>query len=665
MTRGPWFGPRYTRRHLLQLGGAAALLTVAGSACSGGDDGGDGPAGGGAEKGPEAPSLAERVAAGELPPVAERLPVTPLVVEPVGSIGQYGGDWKTALLGPGDVAWLARTAGYELLMHWSIDFTEPVLNIAESVTQEDGGRAYTIGLREGMKWSDGAPFTADDIVFAYTDVIANDQLLGVPRWLTTVSGQPAAIERVDDLTVRFTFAEPQGLFLQSLCMPDEGGLLTSYPRHYLEQFHATYNSDVATVAAAEGAADWVALFTSKVGFSILLDAGFWQNPELPRLNAWTVTTPLGESEQVVLERNPYYFKTDPDGSQLPYLDRVVYTVVSDEELMLLQATNGELDMHMRHINSLSNKPVLANSREDGDYDFFDIVDGKMNQAVMALNLVHQDPVLREVFQNKDFRIGLSHAIDRQELIDAVFQQQGQPWQVAPREESDFYDEEFAQQYTEYDVGLANEHLDRAGYTERDGDGFRLRPDGARIAFALDVATPSLFPFHPDVTELVAGYWREVGVDARMNPMDRSLFIERREANLHDASVWVGDGGLLDGLLDPRYYFPSHTGSNWGVPWANWYNNAGDPKEQPPPRIAEQMTLYDQLRATPEDEARKEIFRQILAISKEEFWLIGTVLPMGGYGIVKNSFRNVYEPMPVSAVYPEPGPSRPEQYFHAS
>jgi ABC-type transport system substrate-binding protein len=235
----------------------------------------------------------------------------------------------------------------------------------------------------------------------------------------------------------------------------------------------------------------------------------WTNPALPRLHAWLPTNTFDQDNRLVLERNPYYFKVDPDGSQLPYIDSVVYAVVGDPQVMILKATNGEIDMQDRNINDLENKPVLAREREKGDYRLSEEVPTNSNTLVISLNLPHRDPVRREIFQNRDFRVGLSYAIDRQEIINAAYQRQGEPYQAAPRPDSPYYDEELAKQYTEFDLARADEHLDRAGYRERDDDGFRRGPDGERISFTVDV--------RPEVKVQVSGLdmiratWRQVGI----------------------------------------------------------------------------------------------------------------------------------------------------------
>lgn len=643
-----------TRRGFL-AGGGAALITWTIGACGRSDDEPSGeelPVG----EGKEAPMLAERVEAGELPPLEERLPENPLVVEPVEQLGQYGGEWRTAMLGPSDEAWVNRTIGQDNLTSWNREFTEPVFNVAESIDANGDATEYVIKLRRGLKWSDGEPFTAADLMFVYEDVYGNEELYpgGPPSWLHS-GGEPAVFEEVDEFTVRVRFAATYPLFLHKMAGVT-GGVsdLTTLPRHYLEQFHADYNPDVDALVGEEGFADWVELFGAR--------SARWQNADLPTLCAWMLIEPVGAGSQVVAERNPYYWKTDPEGRQLPYIDRVVYDAVSDEEVMLVKATNGELDMHSRHINFLSNKPVLAEAREDGDYRFFAWGVGHMNEFIIQLNLTHPDPVKRQIFQNKDFRIGLSHAIDRQEMIDTVFQRQGEPWQVALGPESELYDEEMARQYTEFNVDLANQHLDRAGYADRDDEGFRLGPDGNRISVSVSVML-GRDPWWVPCMELVEPYWREVGIDAGMETMDSGLFWERTGANEYDAAIWGGasGGSTMDAMMNPRWYLPA-PGLLWAPLWANWYSGS-EPAEEPPEGPKRQMELYDELSQTVDENARLELLGEILQIARDEFYTIGTVRPSGGYGIVGNDFHNVFEPMPHGAEY-DLGCSGPEQFFIA-
>lgn len=606
----------------------------------------------GADKGKEAPELIELVKAGELPPVEDRLPVEPLVVHPVERMGRYGGTWRTALFGASDFAWLDRTIGYEPLLRWDRDGTGPVPNLAERVEASGDGREFTIVLREGMKWSDGKPFTAADLAFAWHDVLSNTELSPVPPAFMVSGDEPGTLEEVDERTVQVVFARPSGLFPAYLAF--NARQLTEHPRHYLQRFHAEHNPDVEQLVRDEGFSAWPELFLSK--------ADRWQNKDLPRHHAWALRRELGEGERVVAERNPYYFKVDPDASQLPYLSEVVFDVTSDAEVIMLKATNGELDFHARHINTQANKPVLAASRDDGAYDFKTLTSTLSTDMVIAVNLTHRDPVKREVFRNRDFRIGLSYAINRTELRDIVFQRQGESHQAAPVADSEFYDEEFATQFTTFDVDLAGEHLDRAGFTDRDPDGFRLGPDGNRISFAVEVPTPAFIPIWPDAMQLVVDHWKQVGIDARVKPADRSLYEERIIANEPDATVWPGEGGLLMEMYDPRWYFPYSFRSTYAIPWAEWFESRGAAGEEPPAEPRRQMELFRQLTEEPEEARRADVFRQILRIAKEQFYCIGTIHIPKSYSVVRTAFRNVPDELPEWWGFNTPALASPEQFF---
>lgn len=612
----------------------------------------------------EAPMLAEQVAAGELPAVADRLPAEPLVVEPNSGIGVYSDPawsqtdrtWNLGLRGTGDGGNFVRHIAYENLVSWDPTWSEIIPNVAKGWEINDDSTEYTFFLREGMKWSDGEPFTANDITFWYEAVVLNTELSPAPPSWMTVNGEVGVVEAVDDYTVKFTFASPNGLFLQRLAVPD-GRFPISFPRHFAEQFHPDYNPDgIEALMEEAGVESWLDLWAANVE----MYNGEFAVPS-PRLWAWTIVEGgyTADAVQVTAVRNPYYFKVDPEGNQYPYIDYVQWGVGVDVETLVLSALNGEIDFQDRHIAALSNKAVYFDNQEAGEYGFVETVPSSMNNVAIALNLTHADPVKREIFQNKDFRVALSHAINRQEIIDLIYVGQGQPYQLAPRPTSPFYNEQLATQYTEYDPEAANQMLDDAGFAEKDADGYRLGPDGNRISFAIDVI-PTLMPEQVDVIEQVVGYWQAVGIDAQMNVIERTLFYDRKDANEQDANVWGGDGGL-DVVLEPRWYFPYSGESNFAPLWRYWYE--GDPRGEEPVEAAQrQMDLYDELKATGDPAAQAELMNEILQIAADEFWAMGITLPAPGYAIKKNNFMNVPESYPNAWLYPHPGPTNPFQYW---
>ncbi|MFW5836082.1 MAG: ABC transporter substrate-binding protein [bacterium] len=606
----------------------------------------------------EAPQLADMVERGELPAVADRLPVEPLVIEPVEEIGRYGGTMTSGLVGGGDGAWMVRTIAYDNLVNWDREWTGVMPNIARDFEVNDDATEYTFYLREGMKWSDGEPFTADDILFWYEDVVLNEEItLSYPGLLTTGADDTlGTVTKIDDYTVRFTFEDPNGLFLQQIAQPG-GWAITGYPKHYLVDYHMDYNPENTERAMEEeDVAEWIDLWDLKVSW----DAR-WQNPDLPMLTAWVRTEPYtGEATRAVFQRNPYYWKVDSEGNQLPYIDEWIFDIYEDSEVLLLEVLSGDVQFMMRHIDNVDNRPVLFENRERGDYRAIEVQGSNMNANILALNLTHEDPVKREIYNNKEFRIGLSHAIDRDEINDLLFAGAVEPRQPAPFDDLPFYNEELATQYLAYDVDLANEYLDRAGYAERNSDGIRLGPDGNPIVITVEVV--GIQTERVDMLELIQGYWREVGIDLQIRSMDRTLFYDRKNANLHDMAVWGGDGGR-DAILEPRWYFPSSNESLYGVPWAAWFTGSAvdvEP-EEPPAATRRQMELYRELESAPSDR-HNELMAEILEIAADEFYAIGTVTPPPEFGYAANNLRNIMDPMPGGWLYPHPGPSQPEQYF---
>ena len=600
----------------------------------------------------EAPLLRMAVAEGKLPPVDERLPQNPMLVQPVERIGRYGGTWRRAIRRTRDHASFIRTIGYENLVRWDPQWISVIPNIAERVDVNDNATQYTFYLRKGMRWSDGVPFTADDVIFWYEDVLMNEELTpAVPAWLMS-DGQVVVVTKQDESALVFSFGAPNGLFLMNLAAP-WGGEPTEYPRHYLQQFHPRYNPDGLDKLISEaGVQDWCELFRMKAGYDVD-DPVRWRNPELPRVHAWVLTTIYTQiAEQVVAERNPYYWKIDSAGNQLPYIDRVRFTLFDRSAELEDMMEQGAIDMQFRHIPQKLIKQFGRKQR----LSFFPSFS---NSAVISLNLTHPDSILRDIFRTKDFRIGLSLAIKRQEIIKRVFDGEGIPYQAAPRPESPLYDERLAKQYTEYKLRQANEYLDRAGFAERDAEGFRLRPDGKRISITIDCTD---FSSLLDVMPYIPDYWREVGIESQLNILERETMYARKRANQHDAVVWVGDGGL-DVLLDPRWYLPSTQESNYAIPWALWFRDPSDPQaEKPPDAVRQQMQLYRQILATADQEEQHTLMGRILDIAAEQFYVIGISTPPLRYGVIQPYFHNVPGFIPSSWSYPQPAPTNPCQYF---
>jgi peptide/nickel transport system substrate-binding protein len=609
----------------------------------------------------EAPALARLVAEGTLPPLAQRIPASPLVVVPHERAGTYGGVLRRGLRGSADHNGILRMVGNQGLVRWNLEFTEVLPNVAERWEVNATSTEFTFYLRKGMRWSDGAPFTADDIVFAIEDCCKNTELYKSPPSLISISGNTGVAAKIDETTVRFSFASPYALFLEQLATP-LGQHPTLFPMHYCGQFHPKYNARANDLARAANFGDWPSLFRAR--FGDVESPTRWSYPGKPTLDPWIIGEPYtGGATRVTMERNPYFWQVDSDGKQLPYIDRLTFSIANDVESLMLDAISGRLDLQDRHIDTLQNKPVLSRNAERGNYRLIELVATRAQQCQIYLNITHRDPRMREMFASKDFRKALSLGINRREIIDLVYLGQSEPFQTGPRPGHPWYHEKLGRQFTEHDPLLANSILDELGY-RRDAAGKRRRPDGQPVLFSIDIIT-TLFPDMFDVLELIARHWAAIGVETKTNAIERTLYYTRGDNNDHDAAVWTGPGGL-DPMLEPRDYFAQHPqGSRYAIPWAQWYVSAGKQGEEPPETQKMRMKLFDDARATVDLRQRGEIMRQLFDLAADAFETIGVCSGVNAFGIVKNNLANVPTRYPTSWSWANPGPAMPQQFYFAT
>ncbi len=597
----------------------------------------------------EAPMLTELVEAGKLPPVEERLPEEPLVIVPVEEVGEYGGTWRRVWLGKADGPGPDRITT-ERLIYFTPDGRELVPNIAQSWEVSAEGKEFTFYLREGMKWSDGEPFTADDIMFWYEDMVLNDELTPVkPAWLT-IGGNLGRVEKVSTYAVKFVFDQPYGLFLKYLAGPPGHGICY-YPKHYLKQFHPNYTPEEELTALTKeaGFEFWYQLFGDKTDR--------WMNTDLPVLSAWKCTVPATRPI-MVLERNPYYWKIDIEGNQLPYVDRINHEFVENIELVNIRAVSGQIDMQARHI-LWENYTLFMENRDEGNYRVAKYKDDFETNMAIALNLNHKDPVLRQIFDDDRFRKALSLAINRNEINQLCYLGMcEEPRQVVPLPESEYFCEELAYAYIDYNPGEANRLLDEMGL-KRGPDGIRLRPDGKPLMITIEF-TPAFGPW-ADACELVAQYWTAVGVKTAVKSEERSLFYTRKAALEHDVGIWTGSVGMQP-LIDPRWYMPWSEESIHAIGYAQWYQSGGKVGEKPTGDLLKTIELYEEIKKTPSDAKQKELFQEILKLNAKNLWVIGTLSSPPLLGIISNNMKNVPETGLFSWVLHSPKNFNPEQFF---
>jgi peptide/nickel transport system substrate-binding protein len=399
-----------------------------------------------------------------------------------------------------------------------------------------------------------------------------------------------------------------------------------YPAEYLKQFHADYNPDVQKlVDADEQAEDWAALFLNN-------SAGTWcdpsrhlQIPEMPSIFPYVLKQPLGAGTTVILERNPYYWKVDTEGNQLPYIDTVVASLYQDSESRTFAMMNGDLDF-IKDAGD-ANRELYFDAVDAGKPIEIRLPDYDMgNMQSIHFNMTSKDPIKNEIFNNKDFRIGMSYAINRAEIIEVVFKGQGKPAQVCPMESSPLYNEQLCNQYIEFDLDKANEYLDKV-LPDKDADGYRLQSDGKRFNPIFTVINDSNEGQHwVQVAELLIEQWKKAGVEALLNSVADAVEDGYFDANDFDIFMFHGgEGGSgMTAIIDPRWHVPGQFWSRFGVGWYRWFFIAEDDEfaVEPPEEVKYIFDLYKTATQQPTREGQIKYMQEIMQLSADNLWCLG-------------------------------------------
>jgi len=440
----------------------------------------------------EAPVLAGRVQAGELPPVSDRLPKVPRVVVPVDEIGQYGGSIRRSLAA--DIE--DEDAIYKTLTDSLMIFERPTpkgieLNLAESYEFQDGGKVALFRLRKGIKWSDGEPLTTADFLFWYEDMTFDEEARSLAlfpsEWL--IDGEPIRMEAVDDHTLKFSASRPMGRLLHALCKDP-----IAYPKHYFSRYHPRYNPE----ATYED-------FRSRTS-----EANLIMEPGVPVLSAWGSKKWI-HGQRIVYQRNPYYWKVDTVGNQLPYADQLVFDVVTNPQIFYLKFLNGQIDI----VGRRGLLDIIETVRLEEPKGLIKArTTGPDRGTAFYLNWDAPDPRVRAAIRNKKVRMALSHAINREELGEVKFKGTLVPGGYSFSQLSPYFSEEAYQMYSEFDPAKSRSLLDQAGYRDSDHDGWREFGDGTPFRLVIDHIIGS--GGKDDLAELVRDYWQAIGIKINLN-----------------------------------------------------------------------------------------------------------------------------------------------------
>lgn len=563
----------------------------------------------------EAPILQALVDAGDLPPMADRLPRNPRVMNLASmgrEVGRHGGVVRTVIGGQRDIR-LVPIYSYSRLVGYDHDLNI-VPDILASVDVE-ADRVYTFHLREGHRWSDGAPFTADDFRYMWDDVINNKELLrGGPPVDLKADGVVATFEVIDPLTVRYSWPTPNPDFLNKLAAP--GPLLLALPAHYMRQFHATYQTPEKLAEFIEKfrVDDWSGLHVK------MSRQNRPENPDLPTLEAWRPRT-APPAERFVFERNPFFHRVDETGQQLPYIDQLELNVASVEVIPAKTAT-GEADLQSQGIGFTDY--TLLKQAEKG-YPLKVSLWRKTQGSAVALypNLTCNDTVWRDLFRDVRMRRALSVAINREELNKVLFYGLGQEAADTLLPESVLFRPEYATAWTQYDPDLANSLLDELGLVRR-ALGERYLPDGRKAGIVVESAGESTL--ETDVLELITDHYRDVGLSLYIRTSQRDVFRSRALAGDVTMAVWQGlNNGVATPDMAPTELAPTAEDQyQWPV-WGLYYASAessGTPPELP--KCQELVDLLNAWRRSTSTAEREAIWHKMLTIRAEQVYSIGTV-----------------------------------------
>jgi len=599
----------------------------------------------------EAPMLHEQVLAGTLPPLEERIPAEPYVLEPFGEIGKYGGTWHRFDTST-DGRHLQMAMYGHSFIHWVRDGLEVRPGLAKGWEASEDKTEWTLYFREGTRWSNGDPFTVDDILYWWEDLVLNPDHPYQPPDYFIAGGETVVLTKIDDYTLQFNFAGPAPLFVDRLAMWPNGMEPTSerlvMPSNYLKQFHPDY-SEAVDFNEHDEKSDW------KI------------NPECPVLNAW-MPVAYEPGVRMSLERNPYYYAVDTAGNQLPYIDRIEMQYVEDLEVSFLHVLAGEQEFCGRPCKyyDLANLSVLRNAEAEVGFTSYLWDGGSGTGAMFFTNWNHPDPEKQEVYRMKEFRRALSHAINRPLIQKVVYFGTGEPTTgtLSPKAVEYHRTERGRELYAawrdlavEYDPEGAMALLDEAGIVDQDGDGWRDMPSGEPLELRMDQAATASSAY-VSANEIVKDNWEAVGLKTIINafPPDQSVPM-RNSATFDIWSNWeVGDGP--NHLVYPQWLVPIWN-ERWAPLYGAWYWVKGtdkegteldkDPRDRTPPReepapddpVARLQALYDLAKVEPDDEKRESLVLDMIQIHVDEGpFFIGTVGNLPTIVVAKNNVGNV-------------------------
>ena len=576
----------------------------------------------------ETPYFAAAVAAGKLPPVSARVPRNPALAE-LETLGRPGGDLRMLMASPKDTR-LMTVYGYARLVAYTpaLALEPDILERVDVVEQ----REFTFRLRPGHKWSDGKPFTTEDFRFWFEDVASNPELsqAGLPTTLLPHGERPKFMV-IDRETVQYSWSRPNPLFLPALAGADP--LFIFAPAHYLKKLHQKY-ADKAKLAAMvkdAGVRNWAALYVKH--------ANMYRNnnPKLPTLEPWVLRT-KPPAERIVFERNPYYYRADGAGHQLPYLDRVILTV-ANSRIIPAKTGAGESDLQARYL-SFDDYTFLKAGEAANNYGVRLWRTGPGSQLAFYPNLNVDDPVWRNLLHDVRFRRALSLAVDRHEINQVMYFGLAIEGQNTVLPQSPLYRPHYRSAWASYDLAASNRLLDEIGLKRNSAEGLRKLPDGRTADIIVEDSGES--SDKTDLLELVRDSWRQIGIRLFSRPMQLTLFRRRVFSGQTLMSLDKGiENGLATAEMSPWEFAPTSQQQLEWPKWGNYTESNGRDGEPPDiPGAIRLKKLYEAWLSAPGREQHARLWHEILELWADEVYSIGTVAGVQQPVVVNDKLRNV-------------------------
>jgi peptide/nickel transport system substrate-binding protein len=598
------------------------------------------------------------VDSGDMPPVADRIPSDPFIVDLEArerKPGIAGGTLRTMVTRSKDIRQMV-VYGYARLVGFDADYTL-MPDLLSSYENKDN-KVFTLRLREGHRWSDGHLFTSADFEYWWNDVANNDRLspAGPPDFLR-IEGKLPTVTFPDALTVVYAWENPNPNFLRSLAQARPPFIFR--PAHFLKKFHERFAEAEALAAEVDNARvnSWAALHNKRDNMYK------FDNHELPTLQPWMNST-SGKKIRHLFVRNPYYHRIDKNGVQLPYIDVVEMEIVA-AGLVAAKSNAGQSDLQARGLG-FRDIAILRKGESDGaNYNTLLWSSGVASQIAIYPNLNVDDDVWRAVMRDVRVRRALSLAIDRDSINRALYFKLAKPGAMTVLPFSPFFEQKNREAWAAYDIEAANNLLDEAGLDKRDSKGIRLLPDGRQVEIVIETAGERQEV--ENALQIITDNWAEVGIRLIMRPLDRDILRNRVYSGTSMAAVWFGwDNGLPQPYTSPSHLAPRHQEFFAWPKWGQHFQTNGEagvaPDMPEPIRLMELAKAWD--RAATEEQ-RTDVWREMLEIHASQVYGIGILAEAPQPIVVNNNLRNV----PINAIWTwAPGAHfgihRPDEFYFA-